>query len=175
MKPAYLANLLSCWPLSIPSLWSPFVPCTPVLHHGWYTYKTLGSWPILGFLLCHYQTLKPARLLPHLKSCLVLSLAVLFPASIRQPQVWLLWCMLYPHRLGLQTRGSMWLCSDLLCVLKSQCRICFKKALDQVSKSQIRSDEHKTQFLLVLAKCQHSAQTSSSQISEYMTRAKEAW
>lgn len=175
MEPAYLANLLSCWPLSVPSLWSPFVPCTAVLHHGWCTYKTLGSWPILGFLLCHYQTLKPARLLPHLKSCLDLSLAVLFPAGIRQPQVWLPWRMPYPRRLGLQTRGSMRLCSDLLCVLKSQCRTCLKEALDQVSKLQIRSDERKTQFLLVWAKCRHSAQTSSSQISEYMTLAKEAW
>lgn len=65
-----------------PPVWSPFVPCTPVLHHGWCRYETLGSWPILGFLLCHYQTLKPARLLPHPKSCLVLPFAVLsLPAS----------------------------------------------------------------------------------------------
>lgn len=79
-----------------------------------------------------------------------------------------------PSQLGLTNKGSVQLCSDLLCVLKSQCRICFKEALDQVSKLPIRSDEHKTQFLLVLAKCQHSAQTSSSQISEYMTLAREA-
>ena len=93
--------------------------------------------------------------------------------SLSEP-AWLLWCMLYPRSLGLQARGFMQLCSDLFCVLKSQCRICFKEGSDQVSKSLIRSNECRTRFLLILAKRQCSTQTSSSQILECMTLVEEA-
>lgn len=159
---------------SLCPLWLPLCLCTPVLHHGWCTYKTLGSCLSLAFcsaIIRFPWNLLGSSLISKVMPWPFLWLFCSLPAS-GQPQVWLPVHAL-PSQIGLTNKGLYVALFWFTLCFETLCRTCLKKPWSSFKiADQIRWTQ--TQFLLVLAKCRHSAQTSSSQISEYMTLAKEA-